>query len=233
MNFPNTPLSQPDRARPRADRAGRRDHRPRAVRLLGHGERLHRQRRQRRRRLAGIAHQAGRQADQHQRRSMLNTKSNYQDFQRFQAVDVDDGGRRRSDAAGADRGGEAGAADRRARRRSRSAAQSHEEGLERRARAHARGGGLAWDASPISTARLSTEIWAQIKDHDWSLGRRRPATVSGWPSRLWHDGQALSVTSAGPGGYGHRLRRAGRGRRRARQPRARAASRSTSSPTAT
>ena len=28
---------------------------------------------------------------------------------------------------------------------------------------------LAWDASPISTARLCAEIWAQIKDLDWSL----------------------------------------------------------------
>src|SRR5262249_52905110 len=28
---------------------------------------------------------------------------------------------------------------------------------------------LAWDASPITTARMSMEIWAQIKDLDWSL----------------------------------------------------------------
>ena len=26
-----------------------------------------------------------------------------------------------------------------------------------------------WDASPVSTARLSAELWAQIKDKDWSL----------------------------------------------------------------
>ena len=46
----------------------------------------------------------------------LNTKSNYQDFQRFQVVDVDDGGRRGGDAAGADRSGEGRAlpADRKA-----------------------------------------------------------------------------------------------------------------------
>ena len=41
---------------------------------------------------------------------LLNTKSNYQDFQRFQVDRRRNGGRRRSDAAGADRGGEAGAA---------------------------------------------------------------------------------------------------------------------------
>ena len=28
---------------------------------------------------------------------------------------------------------------------------------------------VAWDASPISTARLSMELWARIKDLDWSL----------------------------------------------------------------
>ncbi len=41
-----------------------------------------------------------------------------------------------------------------------------------------------WDASPISTARLSAEIWNQIKDEDWSLVS--DATfISGWPHRLW------------------------------------------------
>lgn len=39
-----------------------------------------------------------------------------------------------------------------------------------------------WDANPISTARLSMEIWNQIKTEDWSL-------VTGWvnwPLRLWN-----------------------------------------------
>jgi acetolactate synthase-1/2/3 large subunit len=41
-----------------------------------------------------------------------------------------------------------------------------------------------WDASPISTARLSAEIWNQIKNEDWSLVS--DATfVTGWPLRLW------------------------------------------------
>ena len=41
---------------------------------------------------------------------------------------------------------------------------------------------LGWDASPISTARLSMELWNQIKNEDWSL-------VTGWvnwPVRLWN-----------------------------------------------
>ena len=46
MNFPNTHyLCQNARGRA-LHRPGRRDHRPRTVRLLGHGERLHRQRRE-------------------------------------------------------------------------------------------------------------------------------------------------------------------------------------------
>ena len=42
-----------------------------------------------------------------------------------------------------------------------------------------------WDASPISTARLSAELWDQIKNEDWSLVS--DATfVSNWPLRLWN-----------------------------------------------
>jgi thiamine pyrophosphate-dependent acetolactate synthase large subunit-like protein len=43
---------------------------------------------------------------------------------------------------------------------------------------------VAWDASPISTARLTMEVWAQIKDLDWSMvGSDRQ--MSSWPSRIW------------------------------------------------
>lgn len=38
-----------------------------------------------------------------------------------------------------------------------------------------------WDASPVSTARLSMELWSQLKTEDWSY-------VTGWvswPMRLW------------------------------------------------
>jgi acetolactate synthase-1/2/3 large subunit len=43
----------------------------------------------------------------------------------------------------------------------------------------------AWDASPISTARLSMELWAQIKNEDWSLVSN-DRFVSFWPTRLWN-----------------------------------------------
>jgi acetolactate synthase-1/2/3 large subunit len=40
----------------------------------------------------------------------------------------------------------------------------------------------AWDATPISTARLCAELWAKIKDEDWSLVN---GVGGGWPRRLW------------------------------------------------
>ena len=43
---------------------------------------------------------------------------------------------------------------------------------------------LAWDASPIGTARLCMEIWDQIKMLDWGLVSST-AFVSSWPLRLW------------------------------------------------
>ena len=41
-----------------------------------------------------------------------------------------------------------------------------------------------WDAQPISTARLSAEIWNQIKNEDWSLVSDT-SFISNWPIRLW------------------------------------------------
>ncbi len=41
-----------------------------------------------------------------------------------------------------------------------------------------------WDASPISTARLAAELWAQIKNEDWSL-LSEAVWTSYWPLRLW------------------------------------------------
>jgi len=42
----------------------------------------------------------------------------------------------------------------------------------------------AWDASPVSTARMAAEIWNQIKGEDWSLVSDL-TFVSNWPGRLW------------------------------------------------
>jgi acetolactate synthase-1/2/3 large subunit len=57
-----------------------------------------------------------------------------------------------------------------------------------------------WDASPISTARLCMELWAQIKDADWSLVSEN-AFVSNWPLRLWNADAHYRFLGAS-GGYG-------------------------------
>ena len=41
-----------------------------------------------------------------------------------------------------------------------------------------------WDASPVTTARLSAEIWNAVKDDDWSLVSE-VVFQSFWPTRLW------------------------------------------------
>jgi acetolactate synthase I/II/III large subunit len=73
-------------------------------------------------------------------------------------------------------------------------ATAHAQGLER-ARTEATYG---WDSSPISTARLSAELWDQIKGEDWSL-------VNGGASRLWNVDKHYQTSSGGGAagvGYG-------------------------------
>jgi acetolactate synthase-1/2/3 large subunit len=59
----------------------------------------------------------------------------------------------------------------------------------------------AWDASPITTARLSAELWAQIKGHDWSLVSDVAPGMSNWPLRLWSFEKHYQFIG-GAGGYG-------------------------------
>lgn len=113
----------------------------------------------------------------------LSTKSNYQNFQRYPEVDIDmpadaeatmpsltEAVKRHLTADRknmfADRGTKL--------------ASAHQDSLDRARDAAA----YAWDASPISTARLCSELWAQIRNEDWSLVSSA-AFVSWWPLRLW------------------------------------------------
>ena len=111
------------------------------------------------------------------------TKSNYQDFQRFQSLDVDMSGDAEASLPALIEAVKAAIpADRRA------AIEKRGEAL-RQAKAEARkrtleAAAVAWDASPVSTARLSMEIWDKIKDFDFSLVSSS-GNVSSWPNRLW------------------------------------------------
>src|SRR5499426_1966987 len=115
--------------------------------------------------------------------SELLTKANYQDFQRFQSVDVS----MPADAEATlpaliEAVSSAIPNDRKAaiEKRGEAAKKAHAEAKERTRQAAA----LAFDASPISTARLVMETYAQIKDLDWSLVASS-GNVSNWHQRLW------------------------------------------------
>ena len=123
----------------------------------------------------------------------LDVKSNYQTFQRYPETDI-------SIAADA----EATlpylieackrllTADRKSamEARGKKFAAAHAQGLDR-ARTEATYG---WDSTPISTARLSAELYDVIRDKDWSL-------VGGAPSRLWNV-DTVYRTAGGGGAYG-------------------------------
>jgi acetolactate synthase-1/2/3 large subunit len=113
----------------------------------------------------------------------LNTKSNYQDFQRFQVIDV----QMAADAEatlpalieavkGAIPNDRKAAID----KRGEAAKKTFAEARARTKQVAA----LAWEASPISTARMSMEIWGQIKDLDWSLVSSS-GVGNNWPNWLW------------------------------------------------
>jgi acetolactate synthase I/II/III large subunit len=60
-----------------------------------------------------------------------------------------------------------------------------------------------WDASPITTARLSSELWSQIKNEDWSLVSE-VGFFSSWPLRLWtFDKHYQFIGAAGGAGEGY------------------------------
>ena len=78
-------------------------------------------------------------------------------------------------------------------------------GEPRRSRALARGRNLRLDASPVSTARLSAEVWAQIRNEDWSLvSNYYTDATGGWPRKLWNfDKPYQWLGHAGGGGIGY------------------------------
>ena len=60
-----------------------------------------------------------------------------------------------------------------------------------------------WDASPITTARVSAELGAQIKNEDWSLVSEA-LFFSNWPLRLWDVNKHYQyIGGKGGGGIGY------------------------------
>src|SRR5438552_11759549 len=129
----------------------------------------------------------------------LNTKANYQDFQRFQVIDVPMAGDAEATlpalieaVKAAIPGSKKGAIE----LRGQAAKKAHAEAEARTKQAAA----LAWDASPISTARLCAETYAAVKDLDWSIVSQS-GNVSNWLNRLWPLSEHHHWIGR-PGGYG-------------------------------
>jgi thiamine pyrophosphate-dependent acetolactate synthase large subunit-like protein len=132
----------------------------------------------------------------------LATKGNYQDFQRYPEVDL---------AIAADAEATLPAlvesckrllsGDRRRvlEERGKKLAAAHAAALDR-TRAEA---AYAWDASPISTARMTMELWAQIKNEDWALVAES-GIMSDWTGLLWNfDKHYQSLGGSGGAGVGY------------------------------
>ncbi len=127
------------------------------------------------------------------------TKSNYQEFERFQSIDVPIAGDVEATLPALIEALKLSIADSRRdalAKRGQAIKEAHARALD----AGRQMAAIAWDASPISTARLCMELYAQIKDLDWSLVPSS-GNVSGWPTRLWPMTKPYHWTGTS-GGYG-------------------------------
>ena len=133
----------------------------------------------------------------------LLTKSNYQDFARYQEVDLAIGGDGEASLPALieavkrqiDDGHKSAFAE-----RGKKLARTQLASLER-ARSDATAG---WDSSPISVPRMCMEIYSQIKDEDWSLVGT--STGNNWPRQLWSfDKPHHWNGGSGGGGVGYTL----------------------------
>jgi len=127
-------------------------------------------------------------------------KSNYQDFQRFCPADLAVSGdaqtslapltaavkREMSSTRAAELAGKADGLKKR-----------HQDMQERMKTAAA----LGWDASPVSTARLSVELWNAVKNENYCLA---VSDRIAWPKRLWRTTQFTNMMGgSGASGVGY------------------------------
>jgi acetolactate synthase I/II/III large subunit len=128
----------------------------------------------------------------------LYVKSNYQDFQRYPEADLAITGDAEATLPSLiEATKKLLTADRRRalEDRGKKLGESHQTAIER-TRMEAT---YAWDASPISMPRLAAELYAQIKDKDWSL-----VSGGGWPLRLWNfDKYSQYIGGSGGAGVGY------------------------------
>jgi acetolactate synthase-1/2/3 large subunit len=131
----------------------------------------------------------------------LSSKANYQDFQRYSEVDLALAGDAEATFPALIEAVKRLMTDER--RRALSERGTRLADASRTARERARADATyAWDAVPISTARLAAEVWAQVQKEDWSLVN---GALSGWAQRLWNfekHYQYVGVSGGSGIGYG-------------------------------
>src|SRR5215471_16357099 len=132
----------------------------------------------------------------------LNEKSNYQDFQRFQPVDINMVGDAEASLPSLIEAVKSAiTADRKAVYEKRGAEfkKAKVAADERAMQAAA----VGWEATPITTARLSAELWNAVKGHDWALVGASNGT-SGWPERFFKiDRHYQWIGGSGGAGQGY------------------------------
>jgi acetolactate synthase I/II/III large subunit len=128
----------------------------------------------------------------------LNTKSNYQDFQRFPDLDLSMAADAEASLPALLEASKRLLTDDRKRayeERAKKLAEAQHAARERVLTEASYG----WDASPISTARMAMEIWVQVKDKDWSL-----VSSNAWAQRLWaFDKHYQYIGGSGGAGVGY------------------------------
>jgi acetolactate synthase I/II/III large subunit len=129
----------------------------------------------------------------------LNTKANYQDFQRFLSVDVSMPADAEATLPALVEAVKSAIADERRAAISRRG-EAYRKTYAKVREASRQAAAIAWDASPISTARLVMELWGQIETLNWSLVSSS-GNVSDWPNRLWPM-ERHHQWLGGSGGYG-------------------------------
>lgn len=129
-------------------------------------------------------------------------RANYQDFQRYMAVDLNIAGDAQATLPFLIEAVKREASTSRKRAFEARGKQMREayKGFAERARAEA---ALAWDATPISSARMYMELWDQIKHEDWALVSDDNFS-SMWPHRLWAmEKHYQFIGGSGGGGVGY------------------------------
>ena len=136
----------------------------------------------------------------------LYMKANFQDFQRYAPVDISISGDGEATLPALIEEVKEALSNHRKRMLAQKAdhfRKMHADSFEASRQLAAHG----WNSSPVSTARMCMELYAQIKNEDWALVSvgSSESFISQWPHRLWafdEHYRYLGVSGGGGVGYG-------------------------------